>query len=41
MSSVNSVQMARGALAAAIPTWLLVVIVVLLVGMVVVRLRRK
>ncbi|MFF4443135.1 hypothetical protein [Streptomyces sp. NPDC001621] len=41
MSNMNSVQMARGALAAALPAWLLVVIVVLLLGAVVVRLRRK
>ncbi|SEC11025.1 hypothetical protein SAMN05216532_0500 [Streptomyces sp. 2231.1] len=38
---MDSVQMARGALAAALPAWLLVVIVVLLTGVVIVRLRRK
>ncbi|MFF4539916.1 hypothetical protein [Streptomyces aureus] len=41
MNSTNPAPMARGALAEALPTWLLVVIVVVLLGVVVVRLRRK
>lgn len=41
MDGMDPVPMARGALAAALPAWLLVVIVMLLLGVVVVRLRRK